>query len=569
VRGRWESPDGRYYFDVAAADKFCDFFPTFLRHHKGEFGGTPFELLPYQAKTVIRPLFGWKHASDGLRRFRKVFLAIPKGNGKSPLGSGLGLALLLCDQEQGAEIYAVAADREQAKIVFNTSKIMVEESADLDGDGRPDLLAECDLYARSMVVPLTHSTYQVRSADVASAHGPNVHGLIFDEFHAQPNRELYEALHRGTVKRRQPVTLMMTTAGDDDETIAAEEWEYARRIQRDPAADETYLPVLFESSTDDDWMAPDTWKRVNPGYGVTVKAEALAVESRAAQLEPRKRNDFLRYHLNRWVSQATAWIPIEWWDACELALPGDEVLQGLTCAGGLDLAQKTDLAAFVALFREPIAEDVPAPEIEIVATEPLEGGRPDQLVTVKRKASLNYRLYLVPFFWLPEDTLRQRAKEDRVQYDVWRDLGLLRATEGTLIDYDVILRDITEEIGPRFNLQRGQVGYDPAFASDIAPKIAQAGYQTVEILQGYKYLSEPAQLFEGLLKAGRVHHDGHKLMRWNVENVSIKQDDSGRIRPVKPKRAIKRIDGVVATLIALNRLMAEPEMTDEAPIQWL
>ena len=541
---RWESPDGRYWFDADAADRAVEFFPTFLTHHKGEFADQPFTLLPYQELLIVRPLFGWKRVTDGLRRFRKVFLAVPKGNGKSPLGAGIGLYLTFCDGDDGAEVYSAAADKDQAAIVFDTAKIMVENSE--------DLTELSQVLKKTIEVASTHSYYRVLSADAKTKHGFNIHGLIFDEFHAQPSRELYETLYRGTVKRRQPIVAMITTAGDDDESICAEEWDYAAKVRSGSFADETYLPVIFEADKDDDWKARETWTRVNPGFGVTVKADAIESECTAAQLEPRKLNDFLRFHLNRWVNQATAWMPIDWWDACR----GDvdiEALAQLPVYAGLDMSQKYDLTALVLVF--PIPLDGPPQAVEVVAEN--DGGD-----LVKRTISLNFRIVVLPYFWIPADTMRKREQQDRVPYAQWEAAGLVRATEGNVIDYDRILRDIRTEIAPRFpRLKAGQIAYDPAFATDIALRLQAAGFSIVEVLQNYRHLSEPSHVLEALVQGGRVTHDGNRVLRWNFENVAVRQDDAGRIRPVKPKRQAKRIDGVVATIMALSRVIVNPVRT--------
>lgn len=539
--GRWTSPDGRYYFDREAADIKVEFFAEFLEHHKGEFAGRSFTLMDYQDLLVVRPLFGWMRVADGLRRFRKVFLAVPKGNGKSPLGAGTGVALAFADNEPGAEVYSAAADREQAGIVFDTAKYMVEAN--------DDLASLANVYKRTIEIPSTTSVYRVLSADVKSKHGPNVHGLIFDEFHAQPNRQLYEVLYRGTIKRRQPVVMMITTAGDDDESICAEEWGYARKVIEDPSLDETYLPVIFEAAKEEDWKDPKVWRRVNPGFGVTVKEDAIVAECAAAQLEPRKLNDFLRYHLNRWVNQATAWIPIDWWDACATPIDMDS-LAGLPCFGGLDLAQKYDLACLHLVFPRPVEEVL---EIEVVGSD-------EKLEPVKRSLSLNFTVDLVPFFWIPEDTMREHEATDRVPYAHWAKLGLVTATPGNVIDYDCIFRDITGPIAERFpRLMGAEVGYDPAFATDIAVKLREAGLSMIEVPQNYKHLSEASHVFEAFVRGKRVRHGGHRLLRWNVENVAIRQDDAGRIRPVKSRRRSKRIDGVVAALMGLGRLILDSD----------
>jgi phage terminase large subunit-like protein len=539
-RKRWESHGGRFYFDAQAADWACDFFPTMLVHHIGEHNGKPFVLLDYQ-RVLLRAAFGWKRASDGLRRFRKAFLAVPKGNGKSPLCSGVGLLLTAFDNEPGAEVYAVAADKAQARIVFDTSKIMVEKSSALE--------SVFEAFRDSIKVRGGTEYYQVLSSDAPTKHGFRPHGIVFDEFHAQPDRELYDVLYRGVGKRRQAMTLIVTTAGDDDESVCYEEWEYARGVLEGKNADETYLPMLFEARADEDWTLEATWRRVNPGYGVTIKADYFHTESAAAQHEPRKRNSFLQLHLNRWVNQATAWIPIEWWDACRADFP--EGYEALACCAGLDMAQKIDLVAFHVTLRQPLEEAV---RVE-VAAEDEAGGE------AKREVSLNFRVISVPFFWLPEDTVRDREREGFTSYRDWAAAGLLSITEGGAIDYDRVFRDITEKIAPRFALlKQGEIGYDPAFATDIANRLRdKAGFKTVEVLQNYKHLSEPSQVFEALVKTRRWVHDGHRLLRWNVENVAIKQDDAGRIRPVKPRKQAKKIDGVVAGLMGLSRLMAQPE----------
>lgn len=537
---RWESPDGRYYYDQEAADRAVEFFPVFLRHHIGEFAGEPFVLMAYQEFLMTRPLFGWKRVDDGLRRFRKLFAFIPKGAGKSPWGSGTSLYLTLCDNESAAEVYAVAADTKQARIVHDNAKVMVETS--------PDLAERCEVLRDAIYDPASHSKLEVLSSDASTKHGFRPHGVVFDEFHAQPNADLYEALERSMIKRRQPLMIIITHAGESDEGICYEEYELAKKVLSGTVTAPTSLPVIFEATDRDDWTSPDVWRRVNPGHGVTVKHAAIETECEDAQAAPRKKNGFLRYHLNRWVNDARAWMPIDWWDACQGPVV-DSALQELSLAGGLDMSQKYDLTAFVLTFKEPL--DGPVQAIDVIATD--EFGE-----AVKRSVSLNFRITTVPFFWIPLDTMRQREKEDRVPYGEWYKAGLVRATEGNVIDYDRIFRDITGEIVTRFPRLRGaEIGYDPAFATDIAMKLQGAGFRMVEILQNYKHLSEPSHVLEALVRGKRVRHDGHRVLRWNMENATVRTDDAGRIRPVKPKRATRRIDGVVGTVMGVSRLMVE------------
>ncbi len=539
---RWESPDGLFFFDQEEATRACDFFPIYLSHHIGEYAGRPFVLMDYQALLLTKPLFGWKRQRDGLRRFRKLFAFLPKGAGKSPWAAGTGLYLMLCDHEPAAEVYALASDRFQARVVHTNAKIMVEES--------PDLAEQCEVLKDSIYHPATRSVYQVLSADAISKHGFRPHGAIFDEFHGQKNRDLFEAIGKSMVKRRQPVMIIPTHAGNDDEGVCYEEYELAKRVLSGTATIDTLLPVIFEMAPADDWTDPVVWRRVNPGHGTTVKHDAIATEAQEAAAEPRKRNDFLRFHGNRWTSQATAWIPIDWWDACAGPLD-DALLVTLECAGGLDLAQKWDLAAFALVFRQYLAT---ATTLDVLAEEA-------NGAILTRSVSLNYELFVRPFFWIPENTMRQHEKEDGVPYGLWAEQGIVTPTEGDIIDYSRIYEDITTKILPRYpRLKQGTIGYDPAFATDLSTKLRDvAGLQILEVLQNYKMLSEPSQIVEALIKGKRVHHDGHRVLRWNWENAAVKTDDAGRIRPVKPRNVSKRVDGAVAMIMADKTLsLQEP-----------
>lgn len=545
ARSRWETDEGRFYFDAAAADRAVDFFPLYLRHHIGEYDGQPFVLREDQAKLLTRPIFGWLRAEDGFRRFRKVFAFCVKGYGKSPWGAGTGIYLARCDHEPAAEVYAVAADRTNARTVHDNAKIMIE--------GSPDLFDGCEILKDSIVWAATHAVYKVISGEASANHGFRPHGVIFDEMHAQKNRDLFEALWKSMVKRRQPLMVIITHAGDDDEGICYEEYDLAKRVLQGQAPGiETILPVIFEMTPTDDYTDPVVWRRINPGHGTTVKHDAIAAECAEARVEPRKRNDFLRFHGNRWTNQATAWIPIDWWDACGPANgPLDDAeLVTLECAAGLDLAQKWDLACLAVVFRRYLATPVP---LEVIAEEPTGA-------LVKKTIALNYELFVRPYFWIPENTMQQHAKDDGVPYPLWAEQGLVTPTDGDIIDYTRIYTDITTKILPRYpRLKQGTIGYDPAFATDLSTKLRDlAGIPILEVLQNYKMLSEPAQIVEALIKGKRVHHDGHRVLRWNWENAAVKTDDAGRIRPVKPKQASKRVDGAVALIMGDKALSMQP-----------
>lgn len=533
---------GKYYFDAAAADRACSFFPLFLTHHKGEFAGQPFELAPWQSELLVRPWAGWKRRSDGLRRFRWIYLEVPKKNGKSQLASGFGLLLTFADHEPGAEVLCCAADKDNGRLVFDEAKNMVEDDEILS--------AQAEVFTSSIVVDSTRSAFKVLSAEARTKHGPNIHGLIIDELHAQPDRELFDTLTKGIAARRQPLVLMITTAGDDLESICYEQHEHARRVQKDQTVDETFLPVIFAAPAEGDaWRDPAVLAACNPGFGVTVKPDYIESELAKAIVEPRRQNAFKRLHANIWTQQHTAWLDVAQWEACEVpALAGLGNPDKLPCFGGLDLSSKIDLTALVLAIR---VEDAAGAAPVVVEVAPAAAGAEGDQAQ-PRRLTLNYRVRFVPFFWMPEETLAKRVKEDAIPYDVWRDLGFLRVTPGDIVDYDLILEQIADEIGPAFGIS--EIGYDPWNASQFALNLQTKGFTVTEVPNNYRHLSEPSKVFEALNVSGRALHDGNAVMHRCVENVAIIEDRAENIRPVKPSKK-KRIDGVVGGILALSRLI--------------
>ncbi len=552
IMQRWE--DGDYYFDAVAADKVCGFFSSCLTHSKGEFAGSLFTLLDWQSMLVIRPIFGWKSKVTHLRRFRKVYVEVPKKNGKSKLCAGLGLYMTFGDAEDGSEVYCAAADREQAAIVFEEARAMVEDCE--------SLAESCEVFRRSITHPETRSSFKVLSADARTKHGPNVHCLIFDELHAQKDRVLFETLEKGIAARRQPLIVMITTAGDDQESICFEQHEYALNVMKD-GGDNTFLPVVFSTPKDADWTKEEVWAAVNPSLGVTVKYEYLRNEIVAAIKEPRKQNTFKQLHLDVWTQQAKLWITIESWDACKVEIY-PENLRGLPVAAGLDLSSKIDLSSLVLAFRHDDPPGVPAVEIDI---EDLGKLSPDEQLGLlaqaashdpgtipKKKMKINFSVTLLPYFWMPEQSLSERKAKDRFGYDVMKEAGLIELTEGNIIDYDAIY-DCVKRLSPIYKLKDAEIGYDPWNGTQISTQLTKDGFKMVEVPQTMLHLSEASKVFEALVLAKRIRHSGHRVLRWNVENVAVKEDASGNIKPVKPS-PMKRIDGVVASILAVGRLIA-------------
>jgi phage terminase large subunit-like protein len=475
----------------------------FLRHTKGEWGGEPFVLEAWQ-QTILRDLFGTLRP-DGTRRYRRAYIEIPRKNGKSALASGLALYLLLADGEPGAEVYSAATDRLQAGIVFDQARAMLENS--------PILSRQAKAFRSSIVCHKTRSFYRVLSADVPTAHGLNSHGVIFDELHAQPNRELWDVLNTSTGARRQPLMIMITTAGYDRNSICWEQHEYARQVKEGIIQDDSYYTYIAGAEEGDDWTLPATWHKANPNLDVSVKLEYLEEECNRAQQVPAYQNTFRRLHLNQWTNQESRFIDMAAWEACGRTLPD---LAGRNCYAGLDLASTTDIAALGLIF------------------PPVEEGEP---------------YWWLPRFWIPSDNMLERSRRDRVPYEVWVRQGLVTATAGNVIDYGVILREI-ETLGATYDIR--EIAFDRWGATQISQALEGLGFTMVQFGQGFASMSAPTKELLRLVMSGQISHGANPVLRWMADNVSAKSDAAGNVKPDKASSR-DRIDGIVAGIMALAR----------------
>jgi len=493
-----------FYFDQRSAEAAIRFFERIIRHTKGQWAGQTFALQPWQKDQVIGPLFGWKRP-NGTRRYRRAYVEIPRKQGKSTIASGIALLLLLADNEPGAEIYSAAADRSQAAIVFDQAKQFVE--------GSPILQREVKVYRSHLAVPRTNSVYRVLSADAFTKHGLNAHGIVVDELHAQPNRELWDVLATSMGARRQPLMVAITTAGFDRNSICWEQHEHARQVLDGTVADQEYFAYIAAADQDDDWTSPATWRKANPSLGVTVSEEYLAGECARALASPAYQNTFRRLYLNQWTSQDARWLDMRAWDACGKSLPD---LSGRPCYGGLDLASTTDIAAFVLAF------------------PPVEEGEP---------------MWLLPNFWIPDANMIERVRRDRVPYDAWVRDGLVHATPGNVIDYRRI-QAVIEELGQAYDIR--EMAFDRWGATAISQGLTDAGFTMAQMGQGYASMSAPTKELLRLVLSGEIAHGGHPVLRWMADNVTTEEDAAGNIKPSKAKSR-EKIDGVVASIMAIDR----------------
>ncbi len=497
--------DSKYSKD--AADYAVAFIEA-LCHTKGSWAGQPFELIDWQEQ-IIRDLFGILKP-NGYRQFNTAYVEIPKKMGKSELAAAIALLLTCGDNEERAEVYGCAADRQQASIVFEVAADMVRMCPALNK--RVKLLAS----TKRLIYLPTNSFYQVLSAEAYSKHGFNIHGVVFDELHTQPNRKLFDVMTKGSGDARmQPLYFLITTAGDNVNSICYEVHQKAKDLLTGRKHDATFYPVIYGADEEDDWTDPKVWKKVNPSLGITVGIDKIKAACESARQNPAEENSFRQLRLNQWVKQAVRWMPMEKWDKCAFQVY-PESLKGRICYGGLDLSSTTDITAFVLVFPPVVEED---------------------------------KYHILPFFWIPEENLDLRVRRDHVNYDLWHKQGFLKTTEGNVVHYGFI-ESFIEELGTKYNIR--EIAFDRWGAVQMTQNLEGLGFTVVPFGQGFKDMSPPTKELMKLTLEEKLAHGGQPVLRWMMDNIFIRTDPAGNIKPDKEK-STERIDGAVATIMALDR----------------
>lgn len=522
------------YYDKDAADYAVGFIEC-LCHTKGTWAGKPFELIDWQEQ-IIRDVFGTLKP-NGYRQFNTAYVEIPKKMGKSELAAAVALLLCCGDNEERAEVYGCAADRQQASIVFEVAADMVRMC--------PALSKRVKINAsmKRMIFLPTNSFYQVLSAEAYSKHGFNIHGVVFDELHTQPNRKLFDVMTKGSGDARmQPLYFLITTAGTDTHSICYETHQKAKDIIEGRKIDPTFYPVIYGAEETDDWTDPKVWKKANPSLGITVGIDKVKAACESARQNPAEENSFRQPRLNQWVKQAVRWMPMDKWnrlaaggmprgsscktednysritpeESMKLVKQMEKNLQVRVCYGGLDLSSTTDITAFVLIF---------PPEDE------------------------NDKYYILPYFWIPEDNIDLRVRRDHVPYDLWERQGFLKTTEGNVVHYGFI-ENFIEELGTKYNIR--EIAFDRWGAVQMVQNLESMGFTVVPFGQGFKDMSPPSKELMKLTLEQKLAHGGHPVLAWMMDNIFIRTDPAGNIKPDKEK-STEKIDGAVATIMALDR----------------
>lgn len=497
------NPKGGYVFDQKRAERPIEFIERFCKHSKGEWAGKPVKLELFQ-KAFISALFGFVDSSTGLRKYRETMFYVARKNGKSTMLSGLALYMLIADNEPGAEVYSVASKRDQARIVFDEVLNMVKQSPDL---ARTVKKRKSDLY-----FSLTYSKMQPLGKNSDTLDGLNSHLVIIDELHSIKDRNLYEVMKQSQSARRQPLLIMITTAGTIRECIFDDMYKYACGVADGTIKDETFLPILYELDSKAEWGDPLKWEKANPGLNHIKKLDDLIAKVERAKNSPRDLTGVLVKDFNVIQTVGTAWLTFE--DINNPATFDLEAIRGGYAIGGADLSITTDLTCATLLLLDK-----------------------------------HETRYVVQMYWLPAENFQTRVQEEKIPYDKWLEAGQLRLCNGNSINYSDVTAWFIEMVNA-YDLLIPWVYYDSYSAKYWVQEMEENGFTMVRCIQGAKTLSLPMQMLGADLQAKKVNYNNSSLLKWCMTNTGVQTDRNGNIVPIKAQSPKYRIDGLASLLDA-------------------
>lgn len=525
-----------YYFDAEHAADIIQCF-SFLRFTKGKWRGEQFYLMPFWA-FVVWCVFGWRRKDNGLRRFRKVYVKIPRKNAKTEVLTAIGTIMFVFDGEADPEVYWFATKKDQAKIGWERQKVMVEYL-------RKETTAVrdyCDTTTYRIFTKkgLGFVAYLGRDSKTEDGAAPSCG--IGDEYHAHPTDDMINVIEDGMGSRAQPMMWLITTAGYNPFSPCAQFEKTCEQILRGQIDGDNIFAMIFGIDDGDDWEDPEVWRKANPAHDFidTLPGFLQSQYELAKTQGGSKLTSFLTKNLNVWTSTHSAWIPDDTYQAAANRRE-IETLRGKECIGGLDLSSKRDITALSLFF--PVQDGLAKP-------------------------------YLLRFAWIPEEEAADRQKKDAIPYMKWASEGHIFLTPGNAIDYDYIYQTITglydtkisrsqeEKLynGPGImNLFRVQrIAYDRWKEEQIIPKLADAGVKISPFGQGFRSMGTPVDELEILFLKSLIEHDGNPVARWCYSNVAMQSDPAGSRKPDK-KKSNEKIDILVADLMAFGDWMGNKE----------
>lgn len=497
------NPKGGYVFDQKKAEKPIQFIERFCKHSKGEWAGQPLKLQLFQ-KAFISALFGFVDAKTGYRKYRETLFYVSRKNGKSVMLSGLALYMLIADNEAGAEVYSVASKKDQAKIIYDETYNMIRQS--------PDLLQVVKKRKSDLYFSLTFSKFQPLGKNSDTLDGLNSHLVIIDELHSIKDRNLYEVMKQSQSARRQPLLVMITTAGTIRECIFDDMYKYACGVCDGTIDDPHFLPLIYELDAKDEWLDPMKWEKANPGLNTIKKLDDLISKVERAKQSPRDLTGVLVKDFNVIQTVASTWITFD--DAANAETFNLDAFKGYYCIGGADLSRSGDLTAATLLFMDK-----------------------------------QEKRYVTQMYFLPKDSFEKRVHDEKIPYDKWLEAGLLRLCEGNSINYSDVTAWFMEMV-EKYDVTPAWIYYDPYSAAYWVQEMQSAGFNMVKCYQGVKTLSLPMQQLGQDLAAKKVNYNNNPLLLWCITNTGVKTDVNGNIQPIKATSPKYRIDGLASLLDA-------------------
>lgn len=507
-----------YFIDEEIALKAINFI-SLLKHTAGKFADQSFQLLPFQIEFIIDVMATYSKKS-GTRRYKTALLFLPRKNGKTELIAAILLFFLFIDAEKGKEIYCAANETEQAKIIFNATDSMLRRNR--------SLRAMSTTYKSTKTIEKNGDFLdfvKVLTANADTKDGLKPYVFVYDELHAAKDGELWRVLEEGQINRDNPLAFIISTAGYNLQGEMKRKYDYAKQVKAGIIKDDSFYSMIFEADPEK-WQDESEWIKANPALGYGVRLENLRDRFLKASSNAEDENSFKTKHLNIWCNSSASWIRDDVWQ--KNFIPNFDVkrLNTAVSYAGLDLSSTTDITAYVVM------------------------------------SHLGGIFHIMPFFWVPFENASARAKKDRVPYIDWINKGFIRATQGNVIDYDEVQRDILE-INERFNIKC--TAYDRWNSAKIITNLTNEGLELTPFGQGFGSMSAPTKDIFALALSKKLNHFDNPVLRWMVSNVDLQIDSAENVKPDK-KKARERIDGVVALVMANGiRLVCEAQTPETSP----
>ena len=488
-----------YIFDEKKSLRCIHFIEKYCKQSKGQWNGKPLKLELFQ-KAFLQALFGFVDKDTGFRKYRKAIFFVARKNGKSVLDSAIATYMLTADYEGGAEIYSVATQRDQSKIVWEETKRMIKKSPILNK------IIRCLI--GGIYYDAKDSYFRALASDSSSLDGLNSHLVIADEVHAYKDKNLIDVMYDSMSARRQPIFLETSTMGTVRQNVFDIEYDYASQVIDGTIQDETLLPIIYELDDEREWINEDCWYKANPALNVIKSLKDLRDKVERAKANPIELVNLLCKDFNIRQNSINAWLTFD-------DLNNEEIYtdwKGSYCIGGCDLSSTTDLTCATLL------------------------------------GVVNKKIRVKQMYWIPTNSLEKKVIEDKIPYDKWLKNGWLRLSGDSKIDYHDITKWFLEEVEQN-DLRPLWIGYDSWNAQFWCDEMKDNGFDMIEVRQGFKTESAPLKQMKADLMDKKINYNNNPILKWNLSNAAVKKDDNENIMLSKEK-ARQRIDGVASLMDA-------------------